>query len=150
MVALVDDEDFEELNKYKWNAHKSSRSKNTYYAVRHILAKENPKRPMVSMHATIMGTKGGFEIDHFNGNGLDNQKHNLRHTTHQVNGQNLHMNKSSAYVGVYWHKKANKWQAQGMIKGIRTYLGLFMEEIKAHEAYINALQRAERSDIICQ
>ena len=138
MVALVDDEDYKNLNQYKWQAHKSYKTKNTYYATRHTPT-TNGKRGFISMHSSIMGSEKGKEIDHINGNGLNNQRSNLRQVTHRENGQNLHIEKSSKYVGVYWNKKDKRWQVQAMIGNKRTYLGSYKDEEIASKAYISAL-----------
>jgi hypothetical protein len=80
-IALVDDEDFERLNKLNWNPILCT---NTYYAMR------NDNGRFSSMHREIMGNPKGLEVDHIDGNGLNNQKSNLRSVTHKVNGQNKH------------------------------------------------------------
>lgn len=140
MVAFVDDEDYEYLNQFKWNAHKCNRSNKNYYALRHLSRKVDPKRKIVSMHAMIMGTKEGYEIDHINGNCLDNRRENLRFATHRQNGQNRHEAKTSKYPGVNWHKKSQKWKAEAQINGKNQYIGLFTSEEAAFEAYVNTLK----------
>src|SRR3989304_2105986 len=77
-VALVDDEDFEMLNRYKWSA---MRGANTYYAYTHIIL-ESGKRTSIAMHRVIMQTPVGYETDHRDRNGLNNQRFNLRICTH--------------------------------------------------------------------
>lgn len=77
-VALVDDEDCERLNQFKWYALKRP---NTWYAVRNVWV-EN-KRTAISMHREIMDASRGQEIDHKNGDGLYNLKVNLRFCTSQ-------------------------------------------------------------------
>jgi hypothetical protein len=42
----------------------------------------------LKLHQLVMGKKKGLEIDHINGNKLDNRKFNLRHVTHKENSQN--------------------------------------------------------------
>ena len=93
MTALVDDEDFEYINQFKWSAHKDGKTKNTFYATGHG-KRINGKRASTSIHMFVMGKKQGFVIDHIDGNGLNNQKSNLRFVTHRGNGQNLHIEKS--------------------------------------------------------
>jgi len=84
-VALIDDEDFDAVSTGVWCA---QRAKTTFYAHGRI-----PKRKkIISMHRFIMGDPKGKEIDHINGNGLDNQKKNLRIVNHQENMMNIHIN----------------------------------------------------------
>ena len=142
MVALVDDEDYKNLNQYNWQAHKSYKTKNTHYATRHTPT-INGKRGFVSMHSSIMGNEKGKEIDHIDGDGLNNQRSNLRQVTHRENGQNLHIEKSSKYVGVHWGKKDKLWYAQIMIKGKRIYLGSYKDEEIASKAYTSALSEVK-------
>lgn len=47
----------------------------------------------------------------------------------------------SGFKGVYWHKVANKWQAQIQANGKRIYLGLFASKIEAAHVYDEAAIR---------
>jgi hypothetical protein len=87
-----------------------------------------------------MNTPKGMETDHKNGNGLDNQKSNLRIVTHRQNCQNQHINKTSKYVGLYWDKKANKWTSRIVINGKQKNLGSFDSEEEAYKSYIDKLK----------
>lgn len=127
-VALVDDEDFESLNQFKWCAHKHG---NTFYAVRSIYA--NGKQS-IYMHGAIMGGKG---VDHIDGCGLNNQKSNLRLCTQSQNNMNRNKqgNTSSVYKGVYFSKRDKKWMARIKINRKFIYLGLYNTEVEAAKAY---------------
>lgn len=84
-VALVDDCDFERLNKFKWFAHKG---RNTYYAQRNS-PKINGKQRTIFMHHKVIGKPPvGKMSDHEDGNGCNNQRYNLRHVTNRENSQN--------------------------------------------------------------
>lgn len=133
LTTMVDDEDFEMLNKYKWNAVKDG---STHYATR--IDYTSGKAKTIKMHREIMKTPIGLQTDHINGDGLYNCKSNLRIVTARQNSQNKHMNKTSEYVGVSWHKGDKKWQAHIHIKKLK-YLGSFNSEIDAHNAYLKAL-----------
>ena len=128
-VALVDDADFEVLNQFKWYTMKS---KNTFYAVRNITVGDKLKT--VYMHWEIMGGKW---VDHVKGNGLDNQRSNLRFCTQSENIGNSRKQKntSSSFKGVYWDKQAGKWRVQIIFNNHRTHLGLFTNEIEAAKSY---------------
>lgn len=134
-VALVDDEDYEELNKYKWYSYKGG---NTFYAGRNF--NSNGKQKTIKMHRIIMNTPKEMETDHIDGNGLNNQKSNLRIVTHRQNGQNKRINKSSRFVGVCWNEINNKWRAQIKINKKHKSLGVFDTELEAHNAYQNKLK----------
>ena len=73
------------------------------------------------------GTWPKEEIDHWNGNGLDNRLSNLREVTHQENNQNKRMraDNTSGVTGVYWEKQIQKWRAQIGVAGGKIHLGYF-------------------------
>jgi len=124
--ALVDDEDFEELNKYKW----------------HICAKRYARRrdknKYTLMHRFLMKTPTDKECDHINGNGFDNRKRNLRNCTHAENirNQKISSANSSGYRGVQKScKEYRKWAAYIKTKGKKIFLGYFKSKIKAAKVY---------------
>lgn len=130
-VALVNDEDFEKLNKYKWCA---SWSGWTWYAVRNIVV--NGKQTMIYMHREILNARNSIEVDHRNGNGLDNQKGNLRFCTRQQNSFNRNhpcKNNKLTVKGVW--KVSNKFRAQIMVDGNSIHLGYFNVLGDADSAY---------------
>jgi len=133
-VALVDDDDYEELSQYKWYANKSRRKRFTFYACRNIRL-ENGKRTCMVMHRTIIDIPEGMVCDHIDGNGLNNQKSNLRAVSSRQNTQNYHIKMTSKYPGVYWYKKKQKWFVRAYFNGKYNYLGLYDLEIDAFRAY---------------
>jgi len=133
-TALVDDEDFKELNKFRWHADKKG---NTFYSIRNPSG-VNGKSRTVYMHAVIVGTPTGMETDHINGDGLDNRRENLRVVSRRMNAQNRHIPKSSKYPGVSWHKKSGEWQARIRIRGKTRHLGVFNDEEVAGIIYAMA------------
>jgi hypothetical protein len=86
--TMVDDSDYEELSKYKWHY---TNIKGIGYAVRgsrlpSIGYKQNGKVIRISMHRIITGaTERSQQVDHIDGNGLNNQRENLRICTHSEN-----------------------------------------------------------------
>ena len=131
--ALVDDEDFEYLLQWKWCA---STSKGKAYAGR------NPKSGYVRMHRLIMKAPHDKQVDHINGNTLDNQKHNLRLCTQQENNFNhrKYSNNYSQYSGVYYQKANKKWKAYIYVDQKQIYLGLYGKMDDAIRARENAEQ----------
>ena len=94
-VALVDDEDYESLSRFKWYAMHGSTG--VWYAVRSV------NRSTVCMHAVIMKTPKGFHTDHLNGDGLDNQRSNLKIKSARENISNSYTHRSGRLVGCYWN-----------------------------------------------
>ena len=131
--TIVDDEDYEHLNQFNWHIKKG---RNTYYAVRTNF-KLNKKIPM---HRIIMNPSDNMQIDHINGNGLDNRKENLRVCNRYQNGGNSRLSKSniSGIKGVSWNKKNKKWVAQICINSKQGNLGSFINKFEAKEAYEKA------------
>lgn len=136
--ALVDDEDFEWLNRWKWCVDKGG---NTFYAQRR-LSTIGGKCHKIKMHHAILGKPPkSFEVDHCDGNGLNNQRKNLRFVTRRQNQQNQRngRKKSSQYPGVYWDKRDKKWIARIQINGKSNNLGYFVDEFEAFESYRKAV-----------
>ncbi len=135
--AIVDDEYYDYLNKWKWFA---VQGRNTVYAAREERTK-NHKKKLILMHRVVVRKiRHGLFIDHINHNGVDNRKENLRVVTNRQNCQNRlsHRSSSSKYKGVSWHKSRQKYQANIQIDGKLKYLGRFNNEIEAAKAYDKA------------
>jgi len=98
--VLVDDEDFDYINSFKWHLKKH---RNTFYACR---TKGDKRKDHFKMHRVIMKiTDPDIQIDHKDHNGLNNQKSNLRKATHRQNKYNTlpRKNCTSKYLGVSLH-----------------------------------------------
>lgn len=137
-IALVDDEDFERLCKYRWYSYPRS-DRATFYATR--ANKRSGKT--VYMHREILRVRGRKTVDHIDGNGLDNRRANLRACSHQQNCMNQKMqsrSKSSRFKGVYRMRTRRKWRAQVRIDGKAYALGHFPVEEDAAIAYNVAAQ----------
>lgn len=77
----------------------------------------------------------GMEIDHINGNKIDNRIENLRLVTNRQNQQNQKKHREGQLVGCYFDKSTGKYRAQIKIGGKMIYLGLYKTEQEANEAY---------------
>jgi hypothetical protein len=111
-VAMVDAEDFEELSKYKWSLARGR------YAVR------REKGKTILMHRVIMKPPDGMVVDHFDGNGLNNRRSNLRICTPQQNNYNSRpRGGSSAFKGVSYVKRRGKFKAVVGHKGKKIQIG---------------------------
>jgi len=139
-VALVDDEDYEELNNHKWLAGWYAGT-NSYRAQRSSSRKKS-KRTVISMSRAIMNAQSGQEVDHRNHNTLDNRRENLRICTHSENQRNKSPQKhGSNYKGVTWCKAAYKWRAQIRLDSRLHFLGYFSDEIEAAHVYDSAARK---------
>ena len=128
-VALVDEEDFEHLEEFKWYATTKG------YAVRDVHVEG--KKVTIRMHRVVMNSPDSLQVDHINNDKLDNRKSNLRlcnNTQNQANKPPTKQN-TSGYRGVTFHKLTNKWQAQIIFKGKKKSLGLYHNIKKAAAAY---------------
>jgi hypothetical protein len=130
-VALVDDEDYNELNKYNWCAYHDD---NMWYARRGT--NRNKIQKTILMHREILNAPKGIMIDHINGDGLDNRKENIRLCNNLINGQNRHtVYGTSQYQGVYSPRNNKKWMSRITINKRLFYLGSFNSEKLAAIAY---------------
>ena len=132
-MAIVDDEDFEWLNTFNWYVSSNG------YARRDKMI--NYKRFRYSMHREIMGLTSDdrdLEVDHINGNRLDNRRENLRVCTLKQNRQSQSKQKrntTSKYKGVSFCKDRGNWKASIKTNGKTKFLGRFKDEDQAARAY---------------
>jgi hypothetical protein len=130
LVALVDDADYDQVvAPGSWYASPSGPNfyarKNCWRAGHYVA---------VFMHMLITGWPN---VDHRNGNGLDNQRANLRRSTRSQNMANRRTpcTNTSGFKGVHWHARCRKWVAQIGANGQLHYLGLFSSPEAAARAY---------------
>ncbi len=129
-LATVDDEDYSELNQKKWYACKWKRS---YYAH----AKTEIAGERILMHRVIMNAPKELQVDHADGNSLNNQKSNLRLCTKSQNCMNsqIRSDNTSGYKGVSWDEERRKWRVLIIKNGRNIRLGRFFCLIKAAKTY---------------
>lgn len=136
-VAIVDDEDFALVSRWRWAYIPSYKNQGSGYAMRITRDAGSRKSRAVYMHRFIMNSKPGQETDHVDRNGLNNTRANLRLCSHGENTRNRRDGRGhSRYKGVYVAThNPKKWQAGITSKGKRYYLGTYDDEISAARAY---------------
>lgn len=138
--TVIDDEDFILLKKYRWYSRYDPRLKG-FYAVSHT-PMVNKVNKTVLMHRVIMNAPKGKQVDHIDGDTLNNRKSNLRICTSQQNHFNSKSKSgSSIYKGVSWHKSQNKWNAYIKANGRLNHLGSFLTEKEGALAYNRAAKK---------
>lgn len=142
-VALVDDADFEYLNKFRWYLSAQG------YAIGG--EKTKTRKAFEKMHRFVMNISDpNIKIDHKDGNKLNNQKINLRRATP---AQNTHNSKKAAgtknnYKGTNYLQRIGLWQSRCRMNGLDFFLGHYKSEIAAAYAYNKkALELSEFSRI---
>jgi hypothetical protein len=140
-VALVDDEDFEFLNQWKWYTNCKG------YAARNLRVQESKNRGTLFMHLEIKKVPRGRVVDHIDENPLNNQKVNLRAATKSQNGLNRGRNKNntSGFKGVQIlpgppYKKRYRAYLKDK-KGQTVYCGSYHTAEEAHKAYQKAAKK---------
>jgi len=123
-VALVDEADYEAVAAYRWRALIRPTSR-TVYAQR--VTSSDGKKSTLLLHRFLVKAPKGLEVDHIDGNGLNNTRANLRVGTHAENMRNRRRrcDNSSGYIGVHWHKRDRKWVARITLHGKLKSLGYF-------------------------
>lgn len=133
LFALVDDEDYEMLSRYRWRASYNHRD-NLWYVAR---AGRKGEPRTVMMHRQIMAPPRDMQVDHIDHDNLDNRRSNLRIVTRSQNLANRRkkIKSRSEFKGVTWHRRDKKWQAQVQWQGKTYHLGYFDSEVDAARAY---------------
>lgn len=125
-TILIDDEDFENLSKFKWCI--KNNGDGNLYAVANINKKQK------AMHRYLLNiTDSKQHVDHINGNSLDNRKTNLRICINAENRRNAKKNKrnTSGYKGVRTRKNIDKYAAYVHYEGKFYHLGYYDTAIEA-------------------
>lgn len=122
-IAKVSDEDYDVLSFYKWYYHQ------TGYAMTGQASNPNKLR----MHHAVLPKLPHHQVDHINGDRLDNRRENLRYVFSKYNTWNKGMTSTntSGYRGVNMDKSSGKWKVRVKANGKEYYGGLFLD---IHEA----------------
>jgi hypothetical protein len=136
LTATVDEADYEAVSELTWHAF-DNQGKGWYARSKIPLGSGRYRR--VFMHNLLLGIRG---VDHIDGNGLNNQRTNLRPATAVENARNRRKSPagSSRYKGVYLFRPS-VWRAMISQDGKQQSLGFFSSEIAAALAYDHAATR---------
>ena len=140
--ATIDDEDAERVGHYKcWELVRTRRAGVFYACAR---PKSGGVRgAMVLMHRLVVNYAGPLDVDHINGDGLDNRRANLRVATRSQNLANGRKRKSaSGFKGVCADSDGRHWKGQITVGGRNKYLGYFSSAREAAMAYDRAARAA--------
>lgn len=138
-VAIVNAADFSKASCHEWYA---CFQRGRWYAMRGVRLPSG-KKSVAYLHQLILGAKDGYEIDHRDGNGLNNRMKNLRFATRSQNNANQkkRIGLSSRFKGVTWDKRLAAWRAQIHQAGTTYFLGRFKCELSAARAYNRAARK---------
>lgn len=131
--ALVDDTDYSYLSQFTWSACQYKKGY-TFYAVR----RDASTGRLISMHRALLGYPRGVRIDHRDGNGLNNQRENIRQATASQNQHNRpgwRNAQGSSYKGVDFVKRRGLYRSRICVARQQMTLGLFENEVDAALAY---------------
>jgi hypothetical protein len=133
--VTMDDEDYEALSALKWYAEVVP-GRNAVYARKNIY-KGSDGWGILRMHTVLTGWP---IVDHIDGNGLNNQRANLRAATKSQNSRNVAVrsDNTSGFKGVSWDKVARKWRAYISVDRKRKFLGYYTDPAEAALAYDRA------------
>ena len=151
-TVLYDAEDHDKVSNHKWRLRKDSPARpDMFYVVATIdhpdgswhtcpNGNKRKRQTTLSIHRLIMDAPKGMEVDHINGNPLDNRKSNLRICTRSENERNKGplKNNTSGYKGVTRQSRINKndkWRAQIRHNSKLIVIGLYEDKEEAARAY---------------
>lgn len=129
--AWIDSNDLAKVWRYRW-----------YLSAGGYARRSRSQAPRnVSMHRAIIGAPAAMEVDHVNGDRLDNRRANLRLATRRQNAQNVVGRGRSRHLGVGWSERRGKWIVQARVEGRNVFGGYFESEEAAAAASIELRER---------
>ena len=130
--ALVNTASLPLVLQYRWRA---ANHKHTYYAETTVRKLDGSGFTTLRLHQLLCQTE---EVDHIDGNPLNNSRKNLRVCTNAENNRNKAMSpkkNTSGYKGVRWNASAGSWQARIRTAGKEMHIGVFASALHAAKAY---------------
>lgn len=140
LMVFFDDDDYDLIRKYRWMIAKGK--KGVFYARGYIGKKQGGGGVFekTRMHRLIMNCPDNLQVDHINGNGLDNRRINLRIATNAENCRNKkpHADSLTGYKGITFIKKKKLFYARIRVDGKLKSLGRSKDLKSAVIRYNNA------------
>jgi hypothetical protein len=133
-VALVDDEDFKELSRFKWQILKCGKF---LIARRGCSCPITKNRYTILMHRQITSCPQDLFVDHINHNSLDNRKCNLRICTRQQNNSNRVIQKNKTGIKGVETRESGRYRARIRFNKKGITIGHFDTLVEAINAYNN-------------
>lgn len=143
--AIVDQADVEWLSQWRWKLqHRPPGTKHgeSFYAIR-VCRGRNGKSTIAYMHRELVDAQGR-QVDHINGDGLDNRRSNLRVVTNAQNAQNrkgAQSNNPLGIRGVSFNKREGMFRARVTINRRTVWARHFRSLDEAAEAVAGARAR---------
>jgi hypothetical protein len=137
--TLVDESDWVAFSPYRWNlqsrGYAIGRMSTGGWGGKRTPGQRTAREKQVLLHRAIAQPAPGGQVDHINGDRLDNRRANLRVVTNSGNAQNQgSRGGSSQYRGVTWLKRERRWRAQAVLNGRLHHIGTFADEHAAGAA----------------
>jgi len=138
MVAVLDDKDYERLSGFTWHATRSYAG-STWYARRNV-RRDDGVWTTVYMHREVSSYPSRTRVDHKDGDGLNNQRDNLRAATQVQNLRNARRrcDNTSGFKGVSYDTRKKRWRANIRYDHRQIHLGRFKTPEEAYAAYCAA------------
>lgn len=144
LTTKLDPEDYEKFKDEKWTVSGCAKPGVYYASKSQNIGKVDGKSRFKkrSLHKEILECPPGMEIDHINGDTLDNRKANLRLCTRNQNAQNRSRKRAPGKLkGAYFMKATSRWYSRIQTDGKDLFLGWFDNDVAAHAAYCDAADR---------
>lgn len=146
-VVMVDDADYDLVMRYRWFVWERTMAGGTKQGPYATASLSGRYTGTVRMHRLLVPE--GPRVDHRDGDGLNNQRSNLRPATKGQNMANSRKSNangggapSSRFKGVSWDKSRKRWAAEITANGVKRHLGRFVREELAARAYDAAALKA--------
>ncbi len=137
--ALIDVDDFDLVSQYNWGV-----SERVYKDTRKCYAATMQNGSIILMHRLIMAHPSKPEVDHINGNSLDNRRCNLRPATRSENARNVGLRRDNrtGYKGVT--PLNGGYAARIEVNKAAFMIGVYTTAIEAAKAYDSVARKVHK------